>query len=299
MLTSTAPVKPSNAALSLSLAVSWSVVCYSGVKAVLQLIKTVLWLYSYWFFMLCCIHIRLQEDDTVVNVQCGYQTLNSSAPQVSHPSSPMYNLPSLMLYLPHLQFYVTSDLIHTTGCVDAVENLFSDNLTVILGVGVGLLVFQLFNIMLAGGELLDGGGVWGVSLTVFICRSGIGHPQGESSYEGCEAERKVVASLNDLLFSYLHVTYVVMFLALTVYMLGLFYRVLPISDIAVYMYALHPFYEYFVKYLRSTVCTHANVWGACVNPLGRRVWHSLVSQLYFSCTRGKYGWLAKLGLAPL
>ena len=103
---------------------------------------------------------------------------------------------------------MTSDLIHTIGCVDAVENLLSDNLTVILGVGVGLLVFQLFNIMLAGGELPDGGGVWGVSLTVFICRSGIGHPQGESSYEGYEAERKVVASLNDLLFSYLHLIYI-------------------------------------------------------------------------------------------
>ena len=105
-----------------------------------------------------------------------------------------------MSWLPYLQYYETSGLIHTTGCVDAVENLFSDNLTVILGVGVGLLVFQLFNIMLAGGELLGGGGVWGVSWAVFICRSGTGHPQGEGSHEGCEA-RKVVASLNDLLLS--------------------------------------------------------------------------------------------------
>ena len=41
--------------------------------------------------------------------------------------------------------------IHTTGCREAVEALFTSNLEVILGVGIGLLVFQIFNIMLAGG----------------------------------------------------------------------------------------------------------------------------------------------------
>ena len=41
--------------------------------------------------------------------------------------------------------------IHSTGCREEVEALFTNNLEVILGVGIGLLIFQLFNIMLAGG----------------------------------------------------------------------------------------------------------------------------------------------------
>ena len=45
--------------------------------------------------------------------------------------------------------------IHSTGCRKAVEALFQDNLEVILGVGVGLLIFQLFNIMLAGGTVIN------------------------------------------------------------------------------------------------------------------------------------------------
>lgn len=80
----------------------------------------------------CCV---LTENE-VVNVQCGYRALDAQG----------------------TNYYLNPNAInpiHTTGCKRAVEALFNDNLDVILGVGVGLLIFQLFNIMLAGGLALD------------------------------------------------------------------------------------------------------------------------------------------------
>lgn len=78
----------------------------------------------------CCV----LEENEVVNVQCGIQALNAT-------SEYYYRL-------------ADSD-IHSEGCLDAVRNVFQQNLSVILGFGIGLLVFQLFNIMLAGGLALD------------------------------------------------------------------------------------------------------------------------------------------------
>lgn len=104
--------------------------------------------------MPCCgnvdrlLHCLLQEENEVVNVQCGIQALNASSVSV-------IQLPSFLYTLSHLAqeyFYKLAESnIHSEGCLEVVQNLFRQNLSVILGFGIGLLVFQLFNIMLAGG----------------------------------------------------------------------------------------------------------------------------------------------------
>ncbi|XP_064401853.1 tetraspanin-33-like [Halichondria panicea] len=69
-------------------------------------------------------------DGEVINVQCGYGTLDTSNPDS-------------MLG------------IYQIGCLSTVEGLFSNNLYVVGGVGVGLLVFQILNILLASGLAVD------------------------------------------------------------------------------------------------------------------------------------------------
>ena len=93
---STAPVKPSSTALSLSLAVFWSVVCCSVFIGVNAVLKTALW-FNQSFVLWFIYHVHLQEDDTVVNVQCGYRTLNASVPEVRHTL--VYTLSPFMLCL--------------------------------------------------------------------------------------------------------------------------------------------------------------------------------------------------------
>ena len=63
-------------------------------------------------------------EDMVINVQCGYRTLSGT------PGARM---------------------IYETGCVSRLEQY----LYVILGVGIGLLVFLLINILLASGLAVD------------------------------------------------------------------------------------------------------------------------------------------------
>lgn len=74
----------------------------------------------------CCI---LNEGD-VINLQCGYRTLDNTTDR----------------------FMVG---IHTNGCFIAVQNLVRNNLYVVGGVGIGLLVFQVANTMLAAGLAVD------------------------------------------------------------------------------------------------------------------------------------------------
>ena len=45
--------------------------------------------------------------------------------------------------------------IYTTGCVPAFEKLFQQYLYYVAGVGIGILVFQLVNIMLTAGLAID------------------------------------------------------------------------------------------------------------------------------------------------
>ena len=64
-------------------------------------------------------------------------------------SGPPVTAPSF----PQDVYYINADTpIHTDGCLNRVRSLVEGNVDIILGVGVGLLVFQLLNIMLAGGE---------------------------------------------------------------------------------------------------------------------------------------------------
>ncbi|CAI8006342.1 Tetraspanin-15 [Geodia barretti] len=76
----------------------------------------------------CCV----LEEDEVIDVQCGYRALDPL-------DRNYYRRPN------------ATNEIYSVGCRQAAEDLFNDNLEIILGVGVGLLIFQLFNIMLAGG----------------------------------------------------------------------------------------------------------------------------------------------------
>ena len=46
-------------------------------------------------------------------------------------------------------------MIHQTGCFLAVRSFIQSNLYVVGGVGIGLLVFQLINVMLASGLAVD------------------------------------------------------------------------------------------------------------------------------------------------
>ena len=97
-------------------------------------------------------------------------------------------------------FERNSGLIHSTGCRESAEDLLTDNLDVILGVGVGLLVFQLFNIMLAGGECVVGNRESVVA--VAVCRAGSGYPQREGSSEGCETDTVALAMTRERLSNY-------------------------------------------------------------------------------------------------
>jgi hypothetical protein len=81
-------------------------------------------------------HTHAQEEDEVIDVQCGYRALDPL-------DRNYYRRPN------------ATNEIYSVGCRQAAEDLFNDNLEIILGVGVGLLIFQLFNIMLAGGLALD------------------------------------------------------------------------------------------------------------------------------------------------
>ena len=123
----------------------------------------------------------------MVNVQCGYRALQESNVS-AHGHRCRSSLPPLQE-----NYYQRADAtnpIHTSGCRVAVEDLFNDNLDVILGVGVGLLVFQLFNIMLAGGIGLRAGDLSVMSSHVY--RFGSGHSQGEGCPQGCEGEEGAI-----------------------------------------------------------------------------------------------------------
>ena len=45
--------------------------------------------------------------------------------------------------------------IHTSGCFSVVENFIQSNVYVLAGVGIGLLVFQVVNVILAAGLAVD------------------------------------------------------------------------------------------------------------------------------------------------
>lgn len=75
----------------------------------------------------CC----MLEEGEVINIQCGYGTLDSSVQSTFMAG------------------------IFTTGCLTATQNLITNNLYVVGGVGVGLLVFQILNILLASGLAVD------------------------------------------------------------------------------------------------------------------------------------------------
>lgn len=45
--------------------------------------------------------------------------------------------------------------IYTTGCLTRVQELINGNLYTVIGVGVGLLIFQVLTVLLAGGLAYD------------------------------------------------------------------------------------------------------------------------------------------------
>ena len=45
--------------------------------------------------------------------------------------------------------------IHTTGCIEGIRNVVNSNLYLALGVGIGLLVFQILCVLLASGLAVD------------------------------------------------------------------------------------------------------------------------------------------------
>lgn len=73
----------------------------------------------------CCV----MEEGAVINQQCGYRALDNAT--------------------------TTTTMIHQTGCFLAVRSFIQSNLYVVGGVGIGLLVFQLINVMLASGLAVD------------------------------------------------------------------------------------------------------------------------------------------------
>ena len=104
----------------------------------------------------------LQEDGSILNVQCGYRTLDPLAVKTLTPLS-HYCTPLSQLFCFCLKdnYYLgTNPTIYTEGCVGAVKSLFRGNINTLLGVGVGLLIFQLVNIMLAGGQSALGPSHW-------------------------------------------------------------------------------------------------------------------------------------------
>lgn len=74
----------------------------------------------------CC----MIQPGEIINQQCGYQTLDSSSPRFKQG-------------------------IHTVGCLSAIQELINSNLYVALGVGIGLLVFQILCVLLASGLAVD------------------------------------------------------------------------------------------------------------------------------------------------
>ncbi|XP_003388341.1 PREDICTED: tetraspanin-14-like [Amphimedon queenslandica] len=75
----------------------------------------------------CCI---MNNNDEVINTQCGYRRLQNDSDR----------------YLQE---------IYTEGCIVGLENFIQRYLYYIAGVGIGLLVFQLINIMLTAGLAID------------------------------------------------------------------------------------------------------------------------------------------------
>ena len=45
--------------------------------------------------------------------------------------------------------------IYTDGCLSQIQNLVQSNIAIVGGVGIGLLVFQLLNVLLAAGLAID------------------------------------------------------------------------------------------------------------------------------------------------
>lgn len=129
-------------------------------------------------------------------MQCGIQALNASSVSV-------IQLPSFLYTLSHLAqeyFYKLAESnIHSEGCLEVVQNLFRQNLSVILGFGIGLLVFQLFNIMLAGG-IPRTKCVYSKVLLI-LHRASSGYPEREGSYETYEAEREKFGTASEVLMS--------------------------------------------------------------------------------------------------
>lgn len=73
-------------------------------------------------------HSQEEGEDMVINVQCGYRTLNQT---------------------------VGSRMIYEIGCLTRTEQFINQYLYVVAGVGIGLLIFQLVNILLASGLAVD------------------------------------------------------------------------------------------------------------------------------------------------
>ena len=100
----------------------------------------------------------LQTEGEVINLQCGYRRLDNT---VSFEFFLTYECIHMCM---HVCMYVCiwckqTDRfmrdIYTVGCFSAVRSLVRSNLYIVGGVGLGLLIFQAINIMLAGGLASD------------------------------------------------------------------------------------------------------------------------------------------------
>ena len=88
---------------------------------------------SRYVYLVCmynygCCHSQEPGEDMVINVQCGYRRLGQAA---------------------------GSRMIYEIGCFMKIEQLINQYLYVVAGVGIGLLIFQLVNILLASGLAVD------------------------------------------------------------------------------------------------------------------------------------------------
>ena len=89
----------------------------------------------------------LQEEGDVINVQCGYRTLDVNSTVHTEPTS---SQSWLILWFPFPQRYLSG--IYERGCLTRLrEDIFESNTfkLVIAIVGGILLVFQVVNVMLA------------------------------------------------------------------------------------------------------------------------------------------------------
>ncbi len=84
-----------------------------------------------------------------MNVQCGYRTLDVLEDVSLSPHSVVRR----MKRPPSLQRYLQD--IYTEGCLDAAKAFVEDNLYLLLGVIIGLLVFEIFNVLFAAGLVVD------------------------------------------------------------------------------------------------------------------------------------------------